>query len=135
VHDVGKLAIPSEILAKPGRLSAFEFDLIKTHPRVGFDIMRGIEFPWPVARIILQHHERMNGSGYPHGLSDSGLLLESRILGVADVIEAMSSNRPYRPALGLDQALEEICRHKNVLYDGTVVDACLDFYRRQGYRP
>jgi HD-GYP domain-containing protein (c-di-GMP phosphodiesterase class II) len=128
VHDVGKLAIPSEILSKPGRLSSFEFDLIKTHPMIGYDIMKGIEFPWPVARMILQHHERMDGSGYPNAISGSELLLESRILSVADVIEAMSSNRPYRPALGLGQAMEEICKNKYVLYDGDVVDACLEYY-------
>lgn len=128
VHDVGKLAIPSEILSKPGRLSSFEFDLIKTHPLIGYDIMKGIEFPWPVARMILQHHERMDGSGYPNRVSGSQLLLESRILSVADVIEAMSSNRPYRPALGLSLALEEVCKNRNILYDGDVVEACLEFY-------
>jgi HD-GYP domain-containing protein (c-di-GMP phosphodiesterase class II) len=101
---------------------------------IGFDIMKGIEFPWPVATMILQHHERINGSGYPHGLGKSELLLESRILCVADVIEAMSSNRPYRPALGLDLALEEICKNKNILYDGDVVDACLEFYHSKGYK-
>jgi HD-GYP domain-containing protein (c-di-GMP phosphodiesterase class II) len=134
VHDVGKLAIPSEILSKPGRLSSFEFDLIKTHPMIGYDIMKGIEFPWPVATMILQHHERMNGSGYPHGLSQTDLLLESRILSVADVIEAMSSNRPYRAALGVNLALEEICKNKSVLYDGDVVDACLEFFASSGYK-
>jgi HD-GYP domain-containing protein (c-di-GMP phosphodiesterase class II) len=128
VHDVGKLAIPSEILSKPGRLSSFEFDLIKTHPLIGYDIMKGIEFPWPVARMILQHHERMDGSGYPNRVSGSQLLLESRILSVADVIEAMSSNRPYRPALGLSLALEEVCKNRNSLYDGDVVEACLEYY-------
>jgi HD-GYP domain-containing protein (c-di-GMP phosphodiesterase class II) len=134
VHDVGKLAIPSEILSKPGRLSTFEFDLIKTHPMIGFDIMKGIEFPWPVASMILQHHERLDGSGYPNGMCDREILLESRILSVADVIEAMSSNRPYRPALGLSLALEEICKNKAVLYDGDVVDACLEFYATNGYQ-
>jgi HD-GYP domain-containing protein (c-di-GMP phosphodiesterase class II) len=132
VHDVGKLAIPSEILSKPGRLSSFEFDLIKTHPMIGFDIMKGIEFPWPVATMILQHHERMDGSGYPNGLSDREILQESRILSVADVIEAMSSNRPYRPALGLQSALEEIGKNKYVLYDGDVVDACLEIFSTNG---
>jgi len=129
VHDVGKLAIPSEILSKPGRLSSFEFDLIKTHPMIGYDIMKGIEFPWPVAQMILQHHERMDGSGYPNGLAGRDLLLESRILSVADVIEAMSSNRPYRPALGLEMALEEISKNKYVLYDGDVVEAFLEYHR------
>jgi HD-GYP domain-containing protein (c-di-GMP phosphodiesterase class II) len=129
VHDVGKLAIPSEILSKPGRLSSFEFDLIKTHPMIGYDIMKGIEFPWPVAQMILQHHERMDGSGYPNGLSGHDLLLESRILSVADVIEAMSSNRPYRPALGLELALAEIRKNKYVLYDGEVVEAFLEYHQ------
>jgi len=129
VHDVGKLAIPSEILSKPGRLSSFEFDLIKTHPMIGYDIMKGIEFPWPVAQMILQHHERMDGSGYPNGLAGRDLLLESRILSVADVIEAMSSNRPYRPALGLEMPLEEISKNKNVLYDGDVVESFLEYHR------
>jgi HD-GYP domain-containing protein (c-di-GMP phosphodiesterase class II) len=128
VHDVGKLAIPSEILSKPGRLSSLEFDLIKTHPQVGYDIMKSIEFPWPVASAILQHHERMDGSGYPNGLQDKEILLEARILGVADVIEAMSSNRPYRPALGICLALEEICKNKHKLYDGAVVDASLEYF-------
>lgn len=133
VHDVGKMAIPSEILSKPGRLSNLEFDLIKTHPQVGYDIMKSIEFPWPVATAILQHHERMDGSGYPGGIGDREISLEARILGVADVIEAMSSNRPYRPALGIGQALEEICKNKNKLYDGDVVDASLEYYATSGY--
>ena len=128
VHDVGKLAIPSEILSKPGRLSNLEFDLIKTHPQVGYDIMKSIEFPWPVAVTILQHHERIDGSGYPGGLGEGEICLEARILGVADVIEAMSSNRPYRPALGISLALEEICKNKDKLYDADIVDASLEYY-------
>ncbi len=134
VHDVGKLAIPSEILSKPGRLSAYEYDLIKTHPLIGFDIMKGIEFPWPVADMIVQHHERIDGSGYPGGLTSDDVLLESRILAVADVIEAMSSNRPYRASLGLSLALEEICKNKSVLYDADVVDAALEFFAGSGVK-
>jgi putative nucleotidyltransferase with HDIG domain len=134
IHDIGKMAIPSEILCKPGRLSHTEFELIKTHPSVGYSIVKEIEFPWPIARIILQHHERMNGSGYPHGLTENEILLEARILSVADVIEAMSSNRPYRPSLGLDQAITEICNNKYILFDGDVVDACLQYVARTGLR-
>ncbi|HSW58280.1 MAG TPA: HD-GYP domain-containing protein [Dehalococcoidales bacterium] len=134
VHDVGKLAIPAEILSKPGRLTSFEFDLIKTHPMVGYDIMKGIEFPWPVADMILQHHERIDGSGYPKGLTNHETLLESRILSVADVIEAMSSNRPYRASLGLNLALEEICKNKSILYDADVVDSCLALFASSGVK-
>jgi putative two-component system response regulator len=134
IHDIGKLAIPSEILCKPGRLSSFEFDLIKTHSFVGYSIAKEIQFPWPIARIILQHHERMNGSGYPNGLAEQDILLEARILSVADVIEAMSSNRPYRPSLGLDQAVTEICKNKNVFFDGDVVDACLQYLTKTDLR-
>jgi putative nucleotidyltransferase with HDIG domain len=125
IHDIGKLAIPSELLSKPGRLNQAEFDLIKTHPTVGYGIVKDIEFPWPIARIILQHHERMNGTGYPAGLRGLDILLEARILGVADVIEAMSSHRPYRPAIGVNLAIEEIRNNKNSLYDENVVEACL----------
>jgi HD-GYP domain-containing protein (c-di-GMP phosphodiesterase class II) len=134
VHDVGKLAIPSEILNKPGQLTTQEFDLIKTHPMVGYDIMKSVEFPWPVAKTVLQHHERMDGSGYPGRLFKQNILLEARVLGVADVIEAMSSNRPYRPALGISLALEEICLNKGRLYDGDVVDASLEYYAASGYK-
>ncbi len=132
IHDIGKLATPSEILSKPGRLSPAEFDMIKTHPRVGYGILKDIEFPWPIALIVLQHHERMNGSGYPDGLSGSDILLEARILSVADVVEAMSSNRPYRASLGINLALEEICQNKQVLYDGNVIDACLKIFAALG---
>jgi putative nucleotidyltransferase with HDIG domain len=134
VHDVGKLAIPNDILNKQGQLTGYEFDVIKTHPMVGYDIMKSIEFPWPVAKIVLQHHERMNGSGYPGGLSKQDILLEARILAVADVIEAMSSNRPYRAALGINLALEEICLNKTRLYDEDVVDASLEYYANSGYQ-
>jgi response regulator RpfG family c-di-GMP phosphodiesterase len=125
IHDLGKIAVPAEILSKPGRLNDIEFNLIKLHPRAGYDILKDIEFPWPIAKIVLQHHERMDGSGYPHSLSGKDILQESKILGVADVVEAMASHRPYRPALGLDVAVEEISRNKDILYDPTVVDACV----------
>jgi HD-GYP domain-containing protein (c-di-GMP phosphodiesterase class II) len=129
IHDIGKLAIPNELLSKPGRLNPAEFEMIKTHSMVGYDIIKDIEFPWPIATMILQHHERANGSGYPYGLNGLDIMLEARILSVADVIEAMSSNRPYRAALGIEIAIEEITKNKNVLYDGNVVDACLRCYK------
>jgi len=125
LHDVGKIAIPAEILSKPGKLNSYEFSLIKSHPQVGHDILEKIEFPWPVTQAILQHHERQNGSGYPAGFSAKDIIVEARILGVADVVEAISSHRPYRPSLGLDAALEEISRQRDILYDSEVVDACL----------
>ena len=125
LHDVGKLVVPAEILSKPGPINQYEFSIIKTHPEVGYEILKGIDFPWPVTQAVLQHHERLDGSGYPKGLSDTDIILEAKILGVADVVEAMSSHRPYRPALGLDSALQEITKGKGVLYDAEVVDACL----------
>jgi response regulator RpfG family c-di-GMP phosphodiesterase len=125
IHDLGKIAVPAEILTKPGRLNDIEFNLIKLHCQAGYDILKDIEFPWPISKIVLQHHERMDGSGYPHGVSGEELLLESRILAVADVVEAMASHRPYRAALGLEAATEEISKKKGVLYDPTVVDACV----------
>ena len=123
IHDLGKMSVPAEILSKPSRLTENEFALIKTHPRVGYDIIADIEFPWPIAQMVLQHHERMNGSGYPQGLSGEGILLEARILCVADVLEAMASHRPYRAALGIDVALDEIKKNKGIFYDSDVVDA------------
>lgn len=124
VHDIGKIQIPAEILSKPGRLTELEFSLIKNHPSAGHEILKSVEFPWPVAQIVLQHHERMDGSGYPSGMSGNDILLEARILSVADVVEAMASHRPYRPALGIGQALGEIWKNKGILYDSKVVDAC-----------
>ncbi|MBU4274034.1 MAG: HD-GYP domain-containing protein [Planctomycetes bacterium] len=128
LHDLGKISIPNEILVKPGRLSDLEFAIVKTHPLVGYDILNPVEFPQSTTQIILQHHERWNGSGYPHGLSGDNILLEARILGVADVVEAMAADRPYRPALGIDRALEEISHNKGSLYDPTVAEACSRFY-------
>lgn len=134
LHDIGKISVPAEILSKPGRLSESEFSIIKEHPQVGHDILKDIKFEWPIAQIILQHHERMDGSGYPKGLSGEDILLEARILGVADTVEAMSSHRPYRPALGIDKALEEIQQNKGVLYDPKVVDACVKLFVEKGFK-
>jgi len=134
VHDLGKIYVPSEILAKPGRLSAVEFDMIKAHPRVGYDILKTIEFPWPVADVVLQHHERMDGSGYPSGLSGKDILPGARIISVADVVEAMASHRPYRTALGVDRALAEIREKRGALYDSDVADACLEVFAVKGFK-
>jgi PAS domain S-box-containing protein len=125
LHDLGKIAVPGEILSKTSKLSEYEFNLVKIHPQAGYDILKAIDFPWPVALAVVQHHERLDGSGYPYGLSGPDIILEARILAVADVVEAMASHRPYRPALGLDQAVAEISRHQGVLYDPEVVNACL----------
>jgi response regulator RpfG family c-di-GMP phosphodiesterase len=125
IHDLGKIAVPSEILNKPGRITDAEFLLIKSHPRVAYDILRHVKFPWPIADMVVQHHERLDGSGYPDRLSGEEILMGARILGVADVVEAMASHRPYRPALGLEKALEEISSKRGVLYDPDVVDACI----------
>jgi putative nucleotidyltransferase with HDIG domain len=130
LHDVGKVAVPSEILSKPGKISQYEYSIIKNHPQVGYEILQKIDFPWPVTQAILQHHERMDGSGYPGGLTGDDIIIEARILGVSDVVEAMSSHRPYRPALGLDSALEEIAKGRGILYDPQVVDACLSILER-----
>ena len=125
IHDVGKIRVPGEILSNPGKLSELDFKMIETHPKVGYEILENIEFPYPVAQIVLQHHERMDGSGYPAGLKGEEILIEARILAVADVVEAMASHRPYRPARGVDKALEEISKNKSILYDPQVVDACM----------
>ncbi len=133
IHDIGKISIAAEILSKPGRLSKALFDLIKTHPQVGYDILKTIEFPWPIAKIVLQHQERLDGSGYPAGLSGEDILLEARVLAVADVVEAMTFQRPYRPALGIDKALEEISENRGILYDPAVADACLKLFKNKGF--
>jgi PAS domain S-box-containing protein len=132
IHDVGKIHIPAEILSKPTRLTDVEWGLIKTHPRIGHDILKSIEFPWPVAQIVLQHHERIDGSGYPQGLSGDDILLEAKILAVADVVEAMASHRPYRPARALEEALQEIEENKGTLYEPDAVDACLRAVQEKG---
>lgn len=134
IHDIGKIAIPTEILSRPKKLTEIEFSLIKIHPQVGYDILKDVEFPPPVAEVILQHHERMDGSGYPQGLQNEAILLEARIIAVADVVESMASHRPYRPALGIDAALDEIEQQRGILYDPAVVDACLKVFRQKGFQ-
>jgi PAS domain S-box-containing protein/putative nucleotidyltransferase with HDIG domain len=134
IHDIGKINIPVQILNKPGRISEIEFSIIKTHSQTGYNIVKDIEFPWPVARIILQHHERLDGSGYPVGLKAGEIVGEARILAVADVLEAMASHRPYRPALGIDAALTEIVQAKGVLYDPEVVDICQRLFLEKGFQ-
>jgi HD-GYP domain-containing protein (c-di-GMP phosphodiesterase class II) len=129
VHDVGKINIPTGILNKPGKLLPEEFTLIKIHPVVGFDILMDVEFPWPIGQMVYQHHERIDGSGYPQGLNDGEILLEAKIIGVSDVVEAMASHRPYRPALGIEVALEEINSKKSEQYAPEVVDACSNLFR------
>ncbi len=129
IHDIGKIATPAEIMAKPRRLSKSEFQLVKDHPRVGYEMVKDIAFPWPVAHIILQHHERLDGSGYPEGLAGDAVLPEARILAVADVVEAVCSLRPYRPALGIEKALEEIRKGRGLRYDARVVDVCIRLFR------
>lgn len=133
IHDLGKIYVPSEILNKPGKIRENEFELVKSHPQVGYEILKTIDFPWPVAEIEIQHHERMDGSGYPNGLKGDEILLEARIVGVADVVESMSSHRPYRPALGIEKALEEIKAGRGRLYDERVVDACLSVFNEDDY--
>ena len=133
IHDLGKVGVPTEILGRPGPLSDLQFGLIKMHSQIGYDVLKTIEFPWPVAQIVLQHHERLDGSGYPQGLSGEEILLEARILAVADVVEAMASRRPYRPPRGLDKALEEISQNRGVLYDPEAVDACLKLFTEKGF--
>lgn len=130
LHDVGKVAVPTEILSKPGKINQYEFSIIKNHSRVGYEILQRIDFPWPVTQAIVQHHERLDGSGYPEGLTGDNIILEAKILGVADVVEAMSSHRPYRPALGLERALQEISQGSGILYDSGVVTACLKLLKK-----
>jgi len=133
VHDLGKINVPAEILSKPGKITDLEFGLIKVHPQAGYDILKGIDFPWPIAQMVLQHHERMDGSGYPQGLKGDATLLEARILAVADVVEAISAHRPYRAGLGIETALAEITKNRGIYYDSQVVDACLALFREQHY--
>jgi putative nucleotidyltransferase with HDIG domain/PAS domain S-box-containing protein len=128
LHDLGKIYIPAEILSKPARLTPMEFGLMQTHPGVGYEILSGVPFPWPIADFVVQHHERLDGTGYPNGLAGEAISLEARILAVADVVEAMSSHRPYRAALGLEVALDEVRKGRGTRYDETVVDACLELF-------
>jgi putative nucleotidyltransferase with HDIG domain len=134
IHDLGKICVPAEILSKPGQLTEIEHTLIKDHPQVGYEILKEIEFPWPVAQIVLQHHERIDGSGYPVGLSGDDIIIEAKTLAVADVVEAMASHRPYRPTLGRDMALEEISQNRGVLYDPDVVDACMKLLQEKDFQ-
>ncbi|MBC7363719.1 MAG: HD domain-containing protein [Candidatus Aminicenantes bacterium] len=133
IHDIGKIYVPAEILSKPTKLTELEYTIIKTHPQAGYDILKNIEFPWPIAQIVLQHHERINGSGYPNGLKNGEILLEAKIVAVADVVEAMSSHRPYRPSFGLDKTLEEIQLNRGRLYEPEVVDSCLRLFKEKRF--
>jgi len=133
LHDIGKIYVPAEILSRPGRLRQNEINLVKDHAQVGYDLLSTIEFPWPVAQIVLQHHERMNGSGYPLGLSGENILIEAKIMSVADVVEAMASHRPYRPALSIEEALLEILQQRGVLYSPEAVDACIKVFTQKGF--
>jgi PAS domain S-box-containing protein/putative nucleotidyltransferase with HDIG domain len=134
IHDVGKIRVPAEILSWPGQLTEIDFNLIKTHPQVGFDILKKIELPHQVTKIMLQHHERLDGSGYPEGLKAKNILIEAKILAVADVVEAMASHRPYRASLGIDKALEEISKNKGILYDSKVVETCLKLFNEKNFK-
>jgi HD-GYP domain-containing protein (c-di-GMP phosphodiesterase class II) len=134
IHDIGKLSIPPEILTKPSKLTNVEFALIKEHSRSGYETLKNVESPWPLAQIVHQHHERMNGSGYPRGLRGNEISMEARILAVADVVSAMVSHRMHRPSLGIEAALEEIEKNKGILYDNTVAEACLRLFKEKGYK-
>ena len=129
IHDIGKISVPAEILCKPGKLSEAEFALIKAHPKTGYDILEPIDFPWPIAEMVYQHHEKLDGSGYPRALRGNQILLEARILCIADRVEAMAFHRPYRPSLGIDAALDEITKNGRRFYDGEAADACLKLFR------
>lgn len=133
LHDIGKIGIPLDILIKPGKITELEYSLIKEHSKVGYNILKEIKFPWPVAQIVLQHHERIDGSGYPAGLRCNDILLEAKIIAVADVVEAMTSHRPYRSSLGLDMAINEITCEKGQKFDPEVVDACLKVFANKSF--
>jgi len=133
VHDIGKIAVPIEILSKPTNITDLEMSIIKTHPQIGYDILKNIDFPWPIAQAVLQHHERMDGSGYPKGLKGKDIMIEARILGVADVVEAICYPRSYRSALTIEQAMEEMRKNKGILYDATVVAACISIFKETGF--
>ncbi|MHC4459115.1 MAG: HD-GYP domain-containing protein, partial [Planctomycetota bacterium] len=133
IHDLGKISVPAEILSKPSRLTQNEFNLIKEHPEVGYDILKELEFPWPIAKMVLQHHEKFDGSGYPRGLSGEEILIEARVIAVADVVEAMASHRPYRPSKGITKALAEIVKNKGIHYDPEIVDACIKIFKEKKF--
>ncbi len=133
LHDIGKIIVPAEILSKPSKLTEYEFRFIKEHSQAGYDILKGIEFPWPVASAVVQHHERLNGSGYPSGLAGDEIILEAKILAVSDVIESMASHRPYRPALGIEKALDEVTKNSGLLYDPHVVKSSLRLFKKKGF--
>jgi HD-GYP domain-containing protein (c-di-GMP phosphodiesterase class II) len=134
VHDIGKVNLPTEIVSKPSKLVEVEFNLIKNHPRVGYNILKKVDFPWPIAKIVLQHQEKIDGSGYPRGLKGDEICIEAKILGVANVVEAMSSYKSYRPALSIDEALAEIIENKNILFDPKVVDTCIKLFKEKNFK-
>ncbi len=134
IHDIGKINIPAEILSKPGTINQFEMELLQNHPQAGYDILKEIDFPWAIAETILQHHERINGSGYPNGLKEDEILIQAKVIHVADVVEAMSSDRPYRPALGTEKALNELNENRGILYDEDIVDACLKIFMEDNFK-
>ena len=134
IHDVGKIRVPAEILTNPDGLSNAEFDIVKTHSSMGYEILKTLDLPWPIAKTVRQHHERLDGSGYPDGLSGDQIILEAKILAVADVVEAIASHRPYRPAYGIEKALEEISLNQGILYDIEAVDSCIKMFREKGFQ-
>ena len=134
VHDIGKVNLPTEIISKPSKLIEVEFNLIKNYPKVGYDILKKVDFPWPIAEIVFQHQEKIDGSGYPRGLKGDEICIEAKILGVANVVEAMSSYKSYRPALSIDEALTEIIKNKNILFDPEVVDICIKLFKEKGFK-
>ena len=134
VHDIGKVNLPTEIISKPNKLIEVEFNLIKNYPKTGYDILKKVDFPWPIAEIVFQHQEKIDGSGYPRGLKGDEICIEAKILGVANVVEAMSSYKSYRPALSIDEALAEISKNKNILFDPEVVDTCIKLFKERGFK-
>jgi HD-GYP domain-containing protein (c-di-GMP phosphodiesterase class II) len=133
IHDIGKLYVPAEILSKPGRITALEFEMVKAHPSAGYEILKFVDFPWPISLMVQQHHERIDGSGYPDGIKGADISVEAKILAVADVVEAMTSHRPYRPKLGIEVALDEISQNRGTLFDSAVVDACVKLFTEKGF--
>lgn len=134
VHDIGKVNLPTEIVSKPSKLIEVEFNLIKNYPKVGYDILRKVDFPWPIAEIVFQHQEKIDGSGYPRGLKGDEICIEAKILGVANVVEAMTSYRSYRPAISIDESLAEISKNKNILFNPEVVDACIKLFKEKEFK-